>query len=412
MRAWLFALLLILPVSYALLVESTGKVGQNPVLYGDNVAYERDGSVYVYDFSRSEEREIAKGKNPSLFGFTVVFETGTDNGTMIRFANVQDKTITDTNSVGRNPYVFSDFIVFSTKESELGIDFSNDGDLDDDIIRQYDIDKKEVSNLKAVGDFPVINQRALLFLTEEKQIDVDLNADGDKDDVILRVFDKETRLVGNTKLSATRPVLSKSNKAVFVSDGKLVLFDAVEQNAVKTDIAGNSPTIFGDVVVFEHDGSLYGFKENVARMNVLGMHPSLFEDTLVFVSSEKDLGDLNDNGRADEFVIRLAEEEDSDADDVSDFVDNCPAVVNVDQLDSNKDGVGDACEIKKVEKTEAKEPVEQPVSEPADSSKDMQVAVEEKGVAWYWYLLIILLLPFICYYGYKYYKKRQKSFGF
>ncbi len=423
---WLLVLLLVIPFSHALVVESTGMAGERPVLYGDTIAYERSGVIYVYDISRHEEREIARGINPSLFGYTVAFETpetdadlnedGDSDDLIIQFANVQDKKVTSTRAVGRNPKAFSSMIVFSTKESELGVDFSNDGDLDDDVVRQYDIDKNETINLKAVGDYPVLNQRSLVFLTEEGQVSTDLNSDGDKNDVVLRVFDKDKRQVANTKIAASAPAMAKSGNTVFASEGEIVLFDSLSQKSTELNQSGSLPTISGDVIIFERDGELYGFSleaMNAARLNVLGSQPSLFEDIVAFVSPEEELGDLNNNGKSDEFIIRYAKEEDIDGDDVSDFVDNCPAVINADQADSNSDGIGDACEEKKiVSKNAEKSEEEKAEAVPESTSEPLAERESERGISWYWVLLIIVLLPFACYYGYKYYKKRQKSFGF
>jgi len=428
MRAWL-VLLLIVPFVSALVMETAGVAGEHPVLYGDLIVYERSGTVYLYDLAEKAESEIGRGNSPFLFGYTVVFETkeadvdlnddGDVEDTVIQYGNVRDKTIFSTKAVGRHPNVFSDVIVFSTKESELGVDFSNDGDSDDDIVRMYDVKSGEVSNLKAVGDFPVMNKQALIFLTDEKQLGTDLNADGDKLDVVLRVYDTVNHQVANTKIVAGRPVLvAKSNDAVFSSDGKLVVFDAVAHQGQLTGIEAVNPSIFGDVVVFERAGDLYGFSlksKRSAKMNILGSQPSVFESTVVFVSSEKELGDLNNNGRADEFVIRYAKEEDLDGDGVLDFVDNCPAVVNVDQVDSNNNGVGDGCD----KETKLEEPVKEDKIEEKTESNATENAVSESsessGISWYWYFLIILLLPFaffVCKFGYRYYKKRQKSFGF
>jgi len=423
MRLVLFALLLSIPFAYSLVVESTNSAGLHPALYGDAIAFEQDGKIFVYDLSKKELREISKGSNPSLFAFTVAFETkedeedlnsdGDKDDTVIQFANIRDKKITSTNAAGHHPHAFSSFITFSTKESELGIDFSNDGDMVDDIIRQYDIDKKETANLKAVGDFPVLNQHALLFLTEEKQVDADLNADGDKSDSILRVLDQDSRKVSNTKIPAESLMLAKSGNAVFVSDGEIIIFDSVEQKSKGTKQRGNSPSLFDDVVIFERDGKLFGYalkSESIANLNVVGSNPSLFENIVAFVSSEKEVGDLNGNNVVEESIVRFAREEDIDGDDAYDFVDNCAAIINEDQEDSSNNGVGDACETKK----------ESPKPESKSESSEPQVAQnatetpvsESKGIAWYWYLLAIVLLPFVAYYGYKYYKKRQKSFGF
>ncbi|VVB81809.1 Uncharacterised protein [uncultured archaeon] len=428
MRAWL-VLLLFVPFASALVIENAG-VGEHPVLYGDLIVYERAGSIYLYDLTEKTESELAKGSNPSLFGYTVAFEakeTDVDlnndsdkDDTIIQYGNVRNKKFFSTNAAGHNPNVYSDFIVFSTKESELGVDFSNDGDLDDDIVRMYDIDTKEVSNTKTVGDFPAVNKRALIFVTDEKQLGTDLNADGDKLDAILRVYDKENHQVANTKIVASRPVLvAESNDAVFSSEGKLVVFDAVAQQGQLTGIEAINPSIFGDVAVFEHGDNLYGYSlasKRTAKLNVLGSQPSIFENAVAFVSSEKDLGDLNNNGKTDEMIVRYAKAEDLDGDGFLDFVDNCPAVVNVDQVDSNNNGVGDACDKEKSEKKEQKkEEIKVEDKTESNESRNETSQSSEKGVSWYWYLLVVLLLPFayfVCKFGYRYYKKRQKSFGF
>lgn len=420
MRLWLIALLLLIPFSSALLVESTGRAGENPVFYGDNIVYERAGVIYVYDIPKHEERELSRGKNPSLFAFVAAFETretdkdlngdGDNDDIVIQFANVKDGNVVSTYSIGHHPYVWSKFIVFSTNEAELGIDFSNDGDMIDDIIRQFDIDKNETVNLKAVGDYPAINQRALIFVTDEKQMETDLNGDGDQSDNVLRVLDKESRKVANTPFAADRPLLTKTGKAVFASDGEVVIFDAIEHKGDSIRQKGRSPVLFDDVILFERDGDLYGFSlrsAGLAKLNIKGMSPSLFENKVAFVSSEKDVGDLNNNGNDDDFIIRYAKEEDIDGDDVFDFSDNCAAVINEDQVDSNNNGVGDACDKEKPK------PKEEETELPAVEQNATAVSSEEReSIPWYVYLIVIILLPFAAYYGYKYYKKRQKSFGF
>lgn len=421
MRPWIIALLLVLPFSAALIVESTGMQGSHPMLYGGIVVYERDGFIHVYDLARNEDTELSQGSSPAIFGFTVVFETKeSDNDlngdkdeddTVIQFANVRDKKVVSTNAVGRHPSVFADMIIFSTKESELGIDFTNDDDVDDDIVRMYDIGTGEITNTKAVGDYPVVNQKFAVFVTEEKQLDTDLNADGDKADEIVRVYDREDRGVTNIPVSAGRPLLSKDSMAVFASDGKIKILDARERKVFDTELKGSSPSISGDVILFSNDGFLYGWNlesKSAAKMDVVAGEVSVFEDTAVFSSSEKDVGDLNGDNDQDDVIIRFAKAEDIDGDDVFDFTDNCAAIMNEDQADSDKDGVGDACE-KPEKRSESKVSEKEELVLPQNVS---EVPVVEKGVAWYWYLLIILILPFVFYYGYKYYKKRQKSFGF
>jgi hypothetical protein len=421
MRSVIIALLLVLPFSYALIVESSGQIGSHPVMYGELVAYERSGFVHVYDILRKENSEIGRGSSPFIFGFTVVFETeeadvdlnedGDKDDNVIQYANVRDKKIISTKIVGRHPSIFAGMVIFSTKESELGVDFTNDGDQDDDIVRLYDIKTEEVVNTRAVGDFPVLNQKYAVFVTEEKQVNADLNADGDVADEILRVYNLEDRGVTNIPVAASRPLLSKDNMAVFVSEGKIKILDARERKVFDTEQQGNFPSISGDVVLFTRNGFVYGWdleKKSVGKMEVVADEVSVFENRAAFTSPEKDVGDLNGDNDQDDVIIRFAAAEDVDGDDVSDFTDNCESIRNEDQTDADKDGVGDACETPEKKPKVVSEP-EKTISQNVSETPALEKKV---GLAWYWYLLIILLLPFAAYYGYKYYKKRQKSFGF
>lgn len=403
--------------SFAMVVESTNQHGSSPVLYGDVVAYERDGEIHIFDIARNENSVIAQGRNPFLFGFTVVFESvesedlngdGDSNDPVIAYANVRDKKV-KVIGVGKNPSVFSDAIFFSTNENLLGVDFNNDGDLSDDIIRYFDISTGSITNTKAVGDFPVANQRFVVFVTDESQVGVDLNADGDKVDVVLRSMERDNNQVANIPVVSGRPVLAKEGFAVFISEGILKILDVRSSKVVDTKQSADSAWISDEKVLYSNKGQLFGLDKRVlspALLNIEGGSVSLFGNRAVFVSPEVRLGDLNGDKDMDDFVLRIAKEEDVDGDGVFDFIDNCAAVINDDQSDSDMNGVGDACEKNKPVKPE-KTPVSA-VSETNESS----VPVEKKGFPWYWFLLVVLVLPFAAKWGYQYYKKRKKSFGF
>ena len=424
MRVWLLSLLLALPFSYALVVGSTGQTGTNPVIYGELIAYEYTGNIHVYDVLRKEDYSFGPGSSPYIFGFTVVFETretdedlnddGDTEDTVIRFANVRDKKITSTNAVGHHPSIYSDLIIFSTKESEMAVDLNNDGDEDDDIIRHYSIDSKEVTLTKVVGDFPVANQNYFVFQSSEKQIGFDLNADGDAIDDIISVYTRDTKEVKRVSVAGQRPILYKSNYAVFTSDGEIKLIDARTAKVTDINQSGSSPFISGDAIMFTRDGKLYGWNmqtKTVAKLDVVADQVSIFADRIAFTTSEKLVGDLNDDGKQDSVVVRYAREEDIDGDGVSDFTDNCFSISNNNQSDVDNDGIGDECEIDRLKKAD-KKPESNSEQPGQEKVAETETPGERKGIAWYWYVLIILLLPFIAYYGYKYYRKRQKSFGF
>src|SRR3989344_5048000 len=130
---WLLAALLCLPFSFAL--ESTGFPGEHPVIYGSFIAYEHNNTVHLYDIETKQDILVARGANPSLFGYTLAFDApeiddlngdGDTEDSIVYYYRIDKKTI-ETAGDGRHPFVFSNTLVFSTKESELGVDFSNNG---------------------------------------------------------------------------------------------------------------------------------------------------------------------------------------------------------------------------------------------------------------------------------------------
>src|SRR3989344_4419539 len=300
---WLLAALLCLPFSFAL--ESTGFAGEHPVIYGSFIAYEHESNIHLYNIETREDKLVARGAHPSIFGYMLVFDVqevedingdGDTADSIIYYYEIDDSRL-GVAGVGRHPFVFSNFIVFSTKESELGVDFSNNGGLGDDIIRGFDLDKKEIINFKAVGDYPVATKSSIAFLTQENQQGFDLTADDDKDDTVLRVLSIETRGVDNTRLSASPLALVKGT-GVFSTD-KLYIFDIKEQKAKALPVSGNHPSIYEGIIVFEHGGNLYAYDldtSQIAPLDIKGTDPVLFENTIAFSSKESELGDLNGNG--------------------------------------------------------------------------------------------------------------------
>lgn len=363
-------------------------------LYGEYVVFERDGQIVSFDVARSQEKVIAQGANPSLHGFIAAYETRDG----IEFSEIRLGHKTKLNLTGNYPFVFSNYIVFSVKESELNEDVNNDSDKNDDILFEYDMNKKELTNLKAVGSMPVRNSDYLLFLTDEGQIGVDLNADGDKSDKIVRAYDFKTKKTANLKLDADFLSLGKLNSAAAQSDGEIVLVDAKSHDVKYTKFKGKSPNIFGRTVIFSQNGELIVFSIDdfiPKNIGIKGEMPQIFDAYIVF---------YDNNG------LQARKQGDLDKDEIGDFYDNCPAHSNINQEDVDRDGVGDVCD-KKDDRPKL-EPVKEEVKQ-SETSNETSAPQKEPGSYWWlWLLFLIPLLPFIIKWAARYHHKRRKSFGF
>ncbi len=134
------------------------------------------------------------------------------------------------------------------------------------------------------------------------------------------------------------------------ADGRYVAFESVASNLVAGDtkVCGLPPFEFNCADVFVHDRQT-GVTSRVsvdsagAQGNEGSNYPSISADGryVAFVSVASNLVPGDTNERSDVFVRDLG---DADSDGEWDPFDNCPAVPNPDQADSDGDGLGDACD--------------------------------------------------------------------
>lgn len=383
----------------AFLVLKTGFQGRDLDLYGDYAVFEDDERVVLYDIAMQDSIIVAKGSDPSIFAYNIVFQAPVEGKDVIHLSDVKDRRIIGLNLTGRHPHIYSTIVAFSAKESELGVDYDNDGSLDDDIILFHDLDSGETVNTRAVGDFPAVSKDYLVFQTHESAYGNDLTGDKDEDDVVIRSFDFRKRGVHNSALPGERPMITPEGLAAFSSDGEVVIYDVASGDVTRTGRAGSHPWISDDVVLFSSRGELASYdldNESFARLGIPGSSPVLFDLAAVFVQDGQ---------------VRFFRSEDLDDDGIVDLMDNCVHISNVNQTDSDDDGKGDLCDDVEAPVDE-EEKVDLVVVDEPEAEPGVEEQEDESSFSWLWFLLFVPIVGFLIWYAPIYWRKRKKSFGF
>jgi len=163
-----------------------------------------DQVIRYYDISTGALVNTgADGDSPSVSGSIIAFYTyewsiGVDlNGdgdmgdNVIRYYDISTGTLTNTGADGVEPSVSGSIIAFNTPEVWIGVDLNGDGDIGDQVIRYYDVSTGALTNTGADGVMPSVSGSIIAFMTPEVWIGVDLNGDGDMDDLVIRYFSME-----------------------------------------------------------------------------------------------------------------------------------------------------------------------------------------------------------------------------
>ncbi len=443
-------LVLILPV-LALRVENTGIPAFDFSAYSDTIAYENDEGLYSYNLKNKESYFIAKGSNPSVYGFIIAFDSSEEeinkdvnldedfNDRVIRYFNIKEKKVYDTDFVGQNPSIHGNTIVFDVFEKDVAMDLNKDEDTEDHVIHIYDIELKTINNTEIVGMNAFAGLKLAVFETDEKEYGNDLNGDAKTNDKIIRVLLFEDFSLINTAIPGEAPSVYKDKMLVFTANEVLVKKDVNEDgdlddlfpviltlpdlNKVDVSLSGAFPSVFKDIVVFVENNKLMGYSKITDSWFLNDLYcsnPVLFEDFAVVLTHEKLEGDLNEDRSTKDSVLRVFYFEDLDNDSVSDVVDNCPRDANPDQVDVDADGLGDVCddEIEVVEEevvANISDIIEESDEEDVKLDLPQEKEYQKRGSFLKTLLFIVLLLLLVVIFVKvlpSYLERRRKGFGF
>jgi hypothetical protein len=449
----LILLILLLCVSVnALTLHSTETPGENPSIYGSIIAFEThedhagkdlnsdgdmgDQIIQYYDIEKQETINTkTTGKKPSVFAYYIIFETseneenkdlnddGDQEDRILQYYNIHEQKTINTEIEAQEPYLYQYLIVFSTPEKSLKRDHNNDGDLDDNVIRYYDLKTKELTTTNQIGKNPSTNGRRILFVTDEKEVKIDLNDDGDQNDQIFQIYSVETKTSFSTKEKGTDTSMNKKGLAVYIENNKLTFYDAAGNEKQQTEISVENVRIKENIVLYDYDNKIntYNIETQTKTLTeIYGQKIDLFETTAVFQTDEENTGDLNSDGDQKDTIIRYVISEDGDDDGIFDLIDNCPTISNLNQADIDNDGMGDECdskddreketELEIIEKTETGETI----AEQETETKQQEKTEKDRNVGLWFGIFMILLIVIIAAILIipKYYRRRKKGFGF
>jgi hypothetical protein len=181
-----------------------------------------------------------------------------------------EEIVLNTAAVGNFPSASGSIIAFTTYESDAFVDLNKDGDMNDFMIRYYNITDKSLVNTglmggiigirraiqqlgQVIGEGPSVSGSVIAYTSYEywyyKEpfirrgmygLEGDLNGDGDWNDYVIQFYDISDGSSGNTRAEGRFPCIS----------GSIIVFSTYEY---KVDKDMNSDGDKGDYIVQYYD---------------------------------------------------------------------------------------------------------------------------------------------------------------
>jgi len=225
----------------------------------------------------------------------------------------------DESTVGGDPPLWGDTLLFPTPERSIGIDLNDDGDEQDAVLRITDVNTGRVRNT----GIPVSNHHRAVDLHKDTAVFV-MQESGLRDPTGLfnlwgatrtdegpiGVLNVETGRVRMLDLWGTRPTIHEN--IVTVSGATLRYYDLADDRLVSTGHPGKRPAVWGEWIAYERevDGvprlHLYNLETGgVQNTGVAGAYPAIHAGTVAFTTEETWIDrDLNGDGDRRDTAVR------------------------------------------------------------------------------------------------------------
>ena len=199
-----------------------------------------DNIIQFYDLGTEKIKSTEhEAKDFDLFEDMIAFE----DKEMIWIYNTKTKDALRTKASGSQLSIYENNIAFVTSENNVDTDLNGDGDKIDNVIRYYDLNTEEIINIRAVGTNPVVLKDYIVFETKEDLVGKDLNNDEDLDDTIIRAYDLNDRKILNTKTEGKNPVGLEKPIVIVEHEKQFWKLDLGKSRKINLGIYGNNPSL-------------------------------------------------------------------------------------------------------------------------------------------------------------------------
>lgn len=185
-------------------VSEIGVTGSYPSIYDNIITFVSQGAIHYFELTTQTltDTEI-RGNNPAIYENLIVFYTSPEF--TIWTYDLRTGVAVNTGIIGLNTTLYETVVAFETPEFKVAEDLNGDGDTNDLVICYYDFETQTIINTGAVGNYPSIYGNRIVFTTEEREVNQDLNGDGKIRGNIISYYDLETCKVINTQQPGTEP---------------------------------------------------------------------------------------------------------------------------------------------------------------------------------------------------------------
>ena len=343
---WVVAIILLSFATAGFEIKNIENTDSEFSVYGYTIATTQNQNLLIVDISpESKKTTSIPALHPSIWGTDVAFES---SDSFIHLYSLKTNEDFDTRASGHNPSYAQDVVAFHTNEFEVSIDLNNDGDTNDSVIRYMEASTKKVVNTQAAGENATIVDDFIVFQTPESQMNADMNKDGDVTDVIIRVYGVSVKQIISQFIPGSPPTSSSRTKAAaFITEESSARTDLNKDGDTEDSIIQYYSPSEGTAHSISYTGTTPSVSNNIVGFSDQGKLSFYNTQTKRLVKTQiagkspqiSKTAVVYNTGPSTSYFFA----DDTDNDGVIFYEDNCETA-NPDQTDTDNDGYGNECD--------------------------------------------------------------------